>query len=196
MNSLNGDDIGNLLYLGLLGAAVAFWFFTSARQGMNKMLQQMALWALIFVGVIAAYGMWSDIRSAALPNYATLQDGTHFELPRNRDGHYYATALVNGTSILFVIDTGASGVVLTKADAAKAGIDADRLAYLNTAMTANGAVRIAQTNARTFGLPGHELQNFRLMVNEGDMRQSLMGMSYLQHFSRLEISGGKMVLEP
>lgn len=96
--------------------------------------------------------------------------------------------------IRFVVDTGATGVVLRKSDAAAAGIDMENLAFLNEAMTANGTVRIASVRTDSFGFEGAELPRFRVDVNEGQMSQSLMGMSYLQTFERIEISGGTLVL--
>ncbi|MEP5151906.1 TIGR02281 family clan AA aspartic protease [Planktotalea sp.] len=194
MEQLSGDDFGNLIYLVLLGGVIAFWFFTSGRHSMNKILQQMAVWALIFIGVIAAYGMWGDIRQTVLPQQSVISGGARVELPRSPDGHYYATAMVNDTPIRFVVDTGATGVVLRKSDAEKAGIDMDALAYLGEAMTANGPVRIASVRTDSFGFSGSEIPRFRVDVNEGQMSQSLMGMSYLQTFSRIEIAGGELVL--
>lgn len=194
MDQLSGDDFGNLIYLALLGGVIAFWFFTSGRNSMNKVLQQMAVWALIFIGVIAAYGMWGDIRQTVSPQQSVFSNGARIELPRAPDGHYYATALVNGTPIRFVVDTGATGVVLRKADAEAAGIDLESLAFLKEAMTANGPVRIASVRTQNFGFEGAELSRFRVDVNEGQMSQSLMGMSYLQTFKRIEIADGKLVL--
>ncbi|WP_085308900.1 retropepsin-like aspartic protease family protein [Planktotalea arctica] len=194
MAQFSGDEFGNLIYLVILGGVLAFWFFTSARRSMNKMLQQMAAWALIFIGVIAAYGMWGDIRQTVSPQQSVFDSGARFELPRARDGHYYATAMVNDVAIRFVVDTGATDVVLRKADAEAAGIDLETLAFLGRAMTANGPVRIASVRTQSFGLPGAELARFRVDVNEGEMSQSLMGMSYLQTFERIEISGGTLVL--
>ena len=194
MKQLSGDDFGNLIYLALLGGVIAFWFFTSGRKSMNKVLQQLAVWALIFIGVIAAYGMWSDIRQTVMPQQSVIGAGERIELPRAQDGHYYATAMVNGVAIRFVVDTGATGVVLRKGDAEKAGIDVSSLAFLGQAMTANGPVRLASVRADSFGFSGAELSRFRVDINEGQMPQSLMGMSYLQTFSRIEIANGMLVL--
>src|SRR5687768_5558672 len=44
------------------------------------------------------------------------------ELQRADDGHFYAEAQVNGARIRFLVDTGASIVALTPADAQRAGI--------------------------------------------------------------------------
>ena len=195
MAQLSGDDFGNLIYLVLLGGVIAFWFFASGRASLNKTLQQMSVWALIFIGVIAAYGMWGDIRQTVAPQQSVLGGGATIELPRSADGHYYATALVNDVPIRFVVDTGATSVVLRKEDAQAAGIDLDTLAFVKEAMTANGSVRIATIRTESFGFSGAELPRFRVDVNEGQMSQSLMGMSYLQTFERLEISGGKLVLQ-
>ena len=96
--------------------------------------------------------------------------------------------------IRFVVDTGATGVVLRKADATAAGINIEELAFLNEAMTANGPVRIASVRTDSFGLEGAEIPRFRVDVNEGQMSQSLLGMSYLQTFKRIEISGGTLLL--
>ncbi len=194
MDQLSGDDFGNLIYLVLLGGVIAFWFFTSGRNSMNKVLQQMAVWALIFIGVIAAYGMWSDIRQTVMPQQNVISGGERIELPRAPDGHYYAVAMVNDAPIRFVVDTGATGVVLRKADAEKAGIDVGSLAFLGQAMTANGTVRLASVRTESFGFSGAEIDRFRVDVNEGQMSQSLMGMSYLQTFSKIEISNGTLVL--
>lgn len=194
MDQFSGDDFGNLIYLALLGGVIAFWFFTSGRTSMNKVLQQMSIWALIFIGVIAAYGMWGDIRQTVAPGQTIEKGGARIQLPRAPDGHYYARANINGVSIRFVVDTGASGVVLRKADAESAGIKLEELAFLSEAMTANGPVRIATVRTQSFGFPGLEISGFRVNVNEGQMSQSLMGMSYLQTFEKIEISGGTLVL--
>lgn len=194
MEQLSGDDFGNLIYLAILGSMIVFWFFTSGRVSLNKVLQQIMVWALIFVGVIAAYGMWSDIRQTVSPQQSVISGGARIELPRARDGHYYAMAKVNGIAIRFVVDTGATGVVLRKADASKAGIEVASLAFLGEAMTANGPVRLASVRTDSFGFSGAELARFRVDVNEGQMSQSLMGMSYLQTFSRIEIANGMLVL--
>lgn len=194
MEHLSGDDFGNLIYLVLLGSMVVFWFFAVGRKSLNKALQQMAIWALIFIGVIAAYGMWGDIRQTVMPQQSVISSGARIELPRAPDGHYYASAMVNDVSIRFVVDTGATGIVLRTSDARKAGIDMEALAYLGEAMTANGPVRIATVRTERFGFAGSEIARFRVDVNEGQMSQSLMGMSYLQTFSRIEIANGMLVL--
>jgi aspartyl protease family protein len=93
-----------------------------------------------------------------------------------------------------VVDTGASEMVLTTADAARVGINVGELDYLGRANTANGQVRIARVRLDEVVLEGITDRNFRATVNEGEMRESLLGMTYLSKFSRIAIEGNMLVL--
>ena len=192
---MSGDDIGNLVYLALLGAVLVFWLVVQGRNSMNKMLQQMAVWVLIFLGVIAAVGLWGDIRQTVAPQQTVMASEGRIALPRAPDGHYYVTLEVNDQPIRFMVDTGASGTVLTKADAEKAGLREDDFAFYSEAMTANGSVRTAPVTLDRVSLGPFTDEDVSAYVNEGEMAQSLLGMSYLRRYDRLEIAGGELVLE-
>ena len=130
-------DIGRLVYLGLLLVVIGGWFLLQNRKTLGKTLQMLAVWAFIFIGVIAAYGLWEDIRQTVRPQQSVLTEAGRVEVPRAADGQYYLTLDVNGAPVEFLVDTGASEVVLNNADAERAGIDTANLAYLGRARTAN-----------------------------------------------------------
>ena len=136
-------ELGNLAYLVLLGAVLVFWFVAQNRNSPGKTMQQAIAWGLIFLGVIAAIGLWDDIRQTVRRRQAMLTEAGRIEVPRANDGHYYLTLGINGTPVEFMVDTGASQMVLTAGDARRAGIDTADLAYVGRAMTANGEVRTA-----------------------------------------------------
>ncbi len=191
---MTGDDIGNVIYLVLLGAVVGSYFLVSGRKQMGKTAQQAAIWGLIFVGVIAGYGLWSDIQRAAAPRQTVYADERRVEVPRADDGHYYLTLTINDTPINFVVDTGASDMVLTQRDSQRVGIDAADLKFLGQASTANGIVTTARVRLNTVELGPFYDANFRASVNGGDMDTSLLGMAYLQNFERIEFSRGMLIL--
>ena len=111
------DQIARLVFLCLLGAVILFWMFRGSRQSLNRILQQVVVWALLFVGVVAGFGLWKDIeRSATFRQNVSSQTG-EITSPRALDGHYYLTLEVNGEPVRFVVDTGASDMVLTRQDA-------------------------------------------------------------------------------
>lgn len=190
---MDANDYGRLVYLVLLAAAIGGYFIAHNRGNWPKLTQQAAIWGLIFVGVIATYGLWGDIQHQLRPRQAVLESG-QIEVPRMMDGHFYVTARVNGKTVDFVIDTGATDVVLTKQDAARVGINLKALAFTGLADTANGTVRTAPARVDEISLGGIIDRNQRIFVNAGEMEQSLLGMAYLRRFSKIEIENDKLVL--
>ena len=193
---MSPDDTASLVYLLLLFLLVAGSYFLASRARLGQVLTQAALWALIFLGTIAAYGLWPDIRQALLPTQAAVvtPEGQAVAVPRAMNGHYYLTLQVNGQPVTFTVDTGASDMVLSREDARRAGIDPTRLAYLGSAETANGTVRTARVSLDEVALEGIVDRNIPAVVTDGDLDSSLLGMTYLHLFSRLEIAEGEMIL--
>lgn len=192
---MDGNSIGQLAYLVLLGLAVAGWFVAQNRDNMGKLAQQAAVWGLIFVGVIAAAGLWNDISRDVMPRQGIV-DGGRIEVPVSRDGHYHLTLSVNGVPVDFIVDTGASQIVLSRADAVRAGIDPASLTYLGSAQTANGVVRTATVRLDSLTLGPLTDTRVPAVVNAGEMDMSLLGMTYLSRFSRIEIADGRLILSP
>jgi aspartyl protease family protein len=191
---MSNVDTGHLIYLIVLLLMVAGWFFAQNRLSMNRTLQYAAVWGLIFIGGVAAVGLWQDISN---PNGArqTVLTGTgQIVVPRARDGHYYLTLTVNAAPIEFVVDTGATDMVLTTADARKAGLDPDSLNYLGRANTANGEVRTAFVRLDAVQLGDVIDRDIAAVVNMGEMEQSLLGMGYLHRWGRIEIADGELIL--
>ncbi|PCJ06068.1 MAG: TIGR02281 family clan AA aspartic protease [Rhodobacteraceae bacterium] len=187
-------DYGRVIYLVLMLAAVGSWFFVQNRKSLSKTVQQLAVWVFIFLGVIAGYGLWDDIRSTVRPQQSVIGSTGQIEVPRSPDGHYYLTIDVNDVPITFLVDTGATDVVLNANDARSAGIDPDTLAYLGRASTANGEVRTASVWLDSMSLGGISDRNVRVWVNQGELEQSLLGMAYLQRWSSIEIRNGSLLL--
>ncbi|TCP63302.1 aspartyl protease family protein [Rhodovulum bhavnagarense] len=191
---MNGDDFGRLIYLILLGAAIGGYFLVENRQRLGRLSQQAAIWALIFLGVIAGLGLWSDIRQTIAPRQAIFAEARKIEVPRAPDGHYYLTILVNGAPVRFVVDTGATDVVLTRKDAARVGLDPETLPYLGEARTANGVVSTARVRLDEMRLGPIVDNRVRAFVNGGTMDDSLLGMAYLNRFGRIEFVSDRMIL--
>lgn len=187
-------EIGRFIYLIILLVAVGSWVFVQNRQSLGKTLQMFAVWGFIFLGVIASYGLWEDIRQTVRPQQSVAMDAGRVEVPRSPDGHYYLTLEVNGAPVEFLVDTGASQVVLNERDAQSAGIDTGNLAYLGRASTANGEVRTASVWVDEISLGGITDTDLRVWVNQGELDQSLLGMGYLQRWSSIEIRNGALVL--
>ncbi len=189
---MDGEIFGRILYLGILVVAVGSYLLVEFRGRMGQMMRGIMSWGLIIVGLMAGYGLWQDMGQSFMPQQRVEADG-EMVLPRARDGHYYLTLDIDGTPIDFMVDTGASGVVLTREDAEALGIDPAGLVYLGSAQTANGTVRTARVTLENVRLGGYEDEKLAAYVNDGEMGGSLLGMDYLGQF-RIEIAGEQMIL--
>ncbi len=108
-------------------------------------------------------------------------------------GHFLAQGSVNGASMRFLVDTGATAVSMGAADARRAGIDfrQGRQAY---SQTANGVAPIWIVKLNSVRLGGIELAGVDAAIHEGDMPVVLLGMSFL---NRMQMSreGNRLILE-
>ncbi|WP_114964486.1 retropepsin-like aspartic protease family protein [Alkalilacustris brevis] len=188
------DDIGRLGYLALLGAVLLTYMLIANRDRLGVVLRQALLWGLIFLGAIAAYGLWGDIRHSVMPSQAVNVSEGRVEVPRAPDGHYYITLEIEGEPVRFVVDTGATDMVISHDDARRIGLDPDTLSYTGRAQTANGVVRTARVTLDRVSLGGIVDRNVTAWVNEGELGLSLLGMSYLQRFARIEIERDRLLL--
>lgn len=189
------DQVAQLIYLMVLLAALGGSLLFGLRRGEGgRLARHAASWGLIFIGAIAAIGLWSDIRSTVAPRQEVFAAENRVVLPRGRDGHFHLRLEIGGTPVDFLVDTGASNVVLSRPDAERLGIDLDALAYFGTAMTANGPVRTARVRLTDVKLGEIEEPTLTAWVTDGEMPGSLLGMDYLRTFDRIEIEKDRLVL--
>lgn len=110
------------------------------------------------------------------------------------NGHYLIEALVNGTPVTFLIDTGASDVVLTLDDARRIGLEPRTLAFTQRFATANGEVRGAPVVLREIRIGQFRLFDVTASVNEAPLGVSLLGMSFLEQLSGYQVERGRLIL--
>ena len=199
MGDIDGDQIGRLIYLVLLGTVLVGYALVARRQQIGSMLRSLILWGLIITGVAAAWGLWDGMQGPGATQM--VASGQALELRRGRDGHFRMDLDISPRPgapmqrINFIVDTGASDLVLSPQDAAKLGFGPGDLAFLGTARTANGTVRTARVTLHQVAAGDALHRDVRALVNEGELHVSLLGMAYLSRFSRIEIAGDRLRLE-
>ena len=189
---MDSETTGRLLYLVLLLVAVGGYVMVEYRKRMGEALRTAAAWGLIFIGVMAGYGLWTDMRSQIAP-VQMVAEGGEITVPRANDGHYHLTLTINGIPVQFLADTGATNMVLSDRDARRVGIDPETLVYLGRAQTANGTVATARVELDSVELGPYRDEGFPAWVNQGEMDASLLGMEYLSLY-RVELAGDQMIL--
>ena len=189
------NDFSRLIYLSVLVVAILGYVLISRRGAYGKMFRQAGVWLLIFMGLVAIVASWQDIRQSGQTMSFQQSEDSAIIIPKEIDGHFHLTVTINDRPIEFLVDTGASDIVLTRKDAARVGFDPNRLDYWGMANTANGTVRLATIRLETVRLGEFIDKNIRASVNKAPMEKSLLGMRYLSKFRAIEISDDQMILK-
>lgn len=165
-------------------------------------VRDLAIWVGIGMVLLAGYSLREDFATIGgrmagnlVPARAQGETGGAQTIRRNADGHFYIVADVDHRPVLFLVDTGASMVALSRADAERAGIDTAALRFTQPVQTASGRSSAAPVRLRSLRLGGLELRDVDAMVMI-DGSQSLLGMSALNRLSGVEIRGDELVLRP
>jgi aspartyl protease family protein len=125
-----------------------------------------------------------------------LQTVSATELRANTHGHFIARAEINGRDIVVMIDTGATAVALSYEDAEEAGLRPGGLDFDIPISTANGigmAARVRLDRVEIDGVRVHDVEG--VVLPEGMLRGSLLGMSYLSRLRSFKIEDGVLRLE-
>ena len=106
-------------------------------------------------------------------------DSPSAKLYADGDGHFISDGTINGTSVRFVVDTGATAVAMNSREAARLGLNY-RSGPRERAMTANGTIVVHTVKLDTIRVGGIELHNVDAIVHDGDHPTLvLLGMSFL-----------------
>lgn len=119
--------------------------------------------------------------------------GNSVALDRSADGHFYANVEINGTTVRMLVDTGASGVALSRGDARTAGIATSIGMNDVIGEGANGAVRGEGVTIERMRLGEASADGVRAVVLDSG-GTSLLGQDFLQKFSSVEIRDNRMIL--
>lgn len=122
--------------------------------------------------------------------------GPRAEIAKSADGHYWAQAQVNGETVRFLVDTGATAVALTPADAQRLGIDLAALKYDYSVGTAAGQTRAASVKLASVSVDGARIDNVEALVIEKGLDASLLGMTYLGRLSSFQATREALFLQP
>lgn len=108
-------------------------------------------------------------------------------------GHFVAQGAINGQSVRFLVDTGATLVSLGADDAARIGLDW-RKGQPGFAQTANGPGRVWKVRLDMVRIGDIVVHGVDGIVHEADLPVALLGMSFL---SRMDIrnDGSTMILK-
>ena len=167
----------------------------------SQAIKFILIWLAIVLALAVGYTYRFELREVAdrvmaefVPGHAATR-GRTVQVARGQGGNFMVVTQVNGARLPMILDTGASSVVLTHEAAKAAGLPLEVLSYSVTVDTANGRARAAPVTLQTIGVGGIvEREVAALIAQPGQLRQSLLGMSFLNRLEGWEVRGDRLVL--
>jgi aspartyl protease family protein len=122
--------------------------------------------------------------------------GRTLTLAADRQGHFKVEARIDGRHLDFMVDTGASLVVLRESDAAEVGIRPVPSDYTAIVATANGKIKAARASLDRIEIGDITVYDVpALVLPDTALGQNLLGVSFLSRLKRYEYADGRLVLE-
>ena len=144
-----------------------------------------------------------ELRASIAPpiEAAATTEAPPASVSKAADGHFWAEAQVDGAGpapsrVKFLVDTGATIVALTEADALRLGLDPLSLDYAVEVRTAAGGARAARVRLKSVSVAGARVDDVEAVVVRDGLSSSLLGMSYLGRLSRFEATQSALILRP
>jgi len=204
---LADNEIATYIGAGLL-ALYAIFLLSGYGGRLGQAMKHAAIWAGLTLALVVGYTYRVEVQSVANRVAGDLMPpGTAIELEagpagersvrirKRKDGHFVARTSVNDSSLLMLVDTGASTVVLKPADAARAGIDVNALSYTVAVNTANGVAYAAPVRLRMLSIGPIVVRDVEALVSKpGGLTESLLGMSFLRRLRSFDFSGEFLTL--
>lgn len=197
---LNSSDWQHLIY-SILILTVLIGGFGVRRFAAAQTLKYLAIWsiiALIFVGLYSYRYEFFDFKNRIIgelnPSQARVNKDKQLIVKLSDDGHFYINVVINSQKVRFMVDTGASDIVLNIDDAKKVGISLKNLTFNKVYQTANGKSFGATVNLEKFVIANFEFSNVSASVNNAEMGTSLLGMSFLKRCKKYEFYRDSLIL--
>lgn len=201
-DSAREPDWPRLVYLLILVTLIGSGILHFVRESPRTAFRNAAIWLGIAGILIVGYSFRPEfsavserVRGNLMPASGIVNNG-EITFYAADGGHFFVEADIEGTSILFLVDTGASDIVLSPRDARRLGIDPDRLSYTRLYDTANGTGQGAPVTLDSLAVGPIFLTDLPASVNKADLDTSLLGMTFLRRLSSYEARPDRLTLRP
>jgi aspartyl protease family protein len=197
---VNGDDTARLVAASLMIALVASSLFgrqLKFGEALRMALAWCAIFALAFVAFLfrdEARAVWSRIKAEVGGGSAQVS-GSVTRITMGEDGHFHVRAKVNGQSVDFLIDSGATTTGLTENAARLANVQPDSSIDMPVD-TANGTVMVSTARIGLLEVGNIRKTDARAVIGKSFGDTNVLGMSFLSHLRSWKVEGRTLTLEP
>ena len=194
-------DRPDVWYLFGLLALVTSGLVGLRRVNLATALRNLAAWTAIFAAIFVGYTFRGELAAAGAklvsainPEHAAVGAKGEVVIGRGAGDGFYVTGTVNDKPARFLVDTGASDIVLSQDDAARAGLTPTSAQYSRSSETANGVGFGAPIMLKSLTVGTIRLTDVPVQINKAPMSASLLGMEFLKRLPSFEVKGDQLIL--
>lgn len=194
------SDPGLVQTLGFLALVSSSLLFVREFK-LKQTVRNLLLWLIVGLVLILGFAYQGELMSLAMrlrgalfPSYAVQTGTREITIAEGEDGHYHVYGEIDGVKIPFLIDTGATDIVLDPDDARRIGLKLEELTFDKPFGSANGVGHGASIQVDSLSVGPIRLTKVRMSVNGARMGSSLLGMAFLKQLKSYSFSGGKLTL--
>lgn len=196
----DGDQAASFLYL--IGVLVLVGSALMVRRiPIGQGLKMFAGWVLIFSAAFVAFTLKDDFMALGKRVLAeaggqgqVVAAGKELRIRKSLDGHFWINGEINGKTVRFLVDSGATVTSISSDTAALADIVPSGLPTV--VQTANGTVSVGRARAERLKIGSIERSNMSVHVSEAFGPMNVLGMNFLSSLSGWGVEGQWLVLRP
>ena len=199
-NEISSREWTNVIYILIL-IALLFMGFSRKEMPIKKIFEYAGLWIVFALVALVLYSYRFEIFEVKnrvfadlFPSQAINKNHQQLTINISQDGHYYINVRIKNFPVRFMIDTGASDVVIDEKIALKLGYDLRNIRYDKIFQTANGQSYGASIYFDEVDVSGVKFYNVQASITNSDLVIPLLGMSFLQKFYKYEFYRDKLIL--
>jgi len=202
---IENNKFASLIFLGAWGAVLGSAILPRKGQ-FKKIASNLLIWLAIFLVLMTSHvyryelqDIGSRLSGGLIPgspiSSRNVEGRNQITVVRSSNRQYEIDGAVNGNPVRFLVDTGASMVVLSARDAERVGINVDNLRFGTPVSTANGTTRAARITVDNISIGTIARQGLPVMVAQpGNLKHSLLGMNFIETLWGFEIRGDRLTL--
>lgn len=187
----------SIVYYAIVVVVVLSSLF-AMRLPLGKAAKMAAAWVAIFGVAFVLFAFRGEFASVgqrlrAEATGAPIEQGGEVRIPIGEDGHFWVSASINGHSVRFLVDSGATTTTISHAAAQEAGVPLTGTVV--PVSTANGVAPMREATADQLQLGPIERSDFPVDVSDRD-DTNVLGMNFLSSLSGWRVDGHDLVLRP
>lgn len=198
---MTGDRWADLIFYALVLMMVLSALF-SRRVPLKNLVRMLLAWVLIFaVGLVLVSqrdrvgDLWSRVSSELVERNQTVV-GNEVRIRMAADGHFWASATIDGVNRRMLIDSGATRTALSVGTAAAAGVDLESSPFPAILNTANGRITARTATVEKLQLGGITATDLAVVVSPAFGDIDIIGMNFLTELRSWRVEGRTLILNP